>query len=100
MNIGKGLSLLAGLVLLGSIIWASTQASLGESFQAIIADPWGVVTLIDLYVGFILASIVIWTVEESPVRALLWIAPIYFLGNVVTAVWLAIRLGRIMTRPA
>ena len=99
MSVGKGLSLLAGAVLLASIIWASTQASIGESFQAIVADPWGVVTLIDLYVGFVLASIVIWIVEKSPMRALLWIVPIYVLGNIITAVWLALRIGRIMQRP-
>jgi len=79
-----------GLVLLASIIWAMTVSNFGAAFGMIIAEPWGVVTLIDLYTGFVFASVLIAFIERDW-RAGLWIAPIYFLGNIVTALWLVLR---------
>ncbi|MFN8829137.1 MAG: DUF1475 family protein [Labrys sp. (in: a-proteobacteria)] len=79
-----------GLVLLASIIWAMTVSNFGAAFGMIIAEPWGVVTLIDLYTGFVFASVLIAFIERDW-RAGLWIVPIYFLGNIVTALWLVLR---------
>jgi hypothetical protein len=36
------------------IVWASMNANFGESFSAITADPWGIVSLVDLYLGFLI----------------------------------------------
>lgn len=93
---------LAGLILLGAIIWAATQSgsyadgglhgSLFEQGGTILAMPWGVVTLLDLYIGFVLIGVVIFITEKNWVSAALWIAPLPFLGNVWAAVWLIVRL--------
>ena len=98
MTIARALCILGAAILLASVFWAASQASIGASFQAIVADPWGVVSLIDLYLGFVLISIVIWLFERSPIRALCWIVPIYVLGNTVSAVWLAWQLPKILKR--
>ncbi len=94
-----GLVVLA-LGFVGLVVWASLATPIGASFSAIIADPWGVVTIVDLYLGFILASIVIWIVERAPLKALLWIVPLYGLGNAWLAVWLVVRLARIRSAMA
>jgi hypothetical protein len=86
---------LAGL-LLAAIAWAAYSANFFESFGRIIADPWGIVTLIDLYLGFILISVVVHAVERGRLIAWLVIAPTFFLGNVVTALWLVWRAPRIL----
>jgi hypothetical protein len=86
-----------GLILLASIIWAMVVSNFGTAFGMIIAEPWGVVTLIDLYTGFVFASIMIAVVERDW-RAGLWIVPLYFLGNLVTALWLVLRWRLITER--
>jgi hypothetical protein len=59
------------------------------------SDPWGIVTLGDLYLGFALSAIVIALVERDW-KALIWIAPIPFLGNVWTVIWFVFRMPRLV----
>lgn len=84
-------SLLALIGLVGSIIWAAKQQSLGEGLDQLIAGPWGVVTLIDLYAGFLFAGA--WLVVTEPRRWLLaiWLIMLLGLGNVAILVCLAQR---------
>ncbi len=89
-------ALAVGLVVL--IIWAGMNANFWESFGRIVADPWGIVSLVDLYLGFIVASVVIVIFERNKGVAALWVVPVYFLGNIVTAIWLAWRLPDLVRR--
>lgn len=79
------------------IVWASLTADFFASFEAITADPWGLVTLADLYLGFFLTAIVIAGFERNW-RALACIAPLPFLGNVWAVVWFVVRLPALMRR--
>ena len=88
--------LAAGLV--ATIVWAGMNANFRESFGRIIADPWGVVSLVDLYIGFIIAAVVIVIFERKKSVAALWVVPVFFLGNIVTAIWLAWRLPGLVRR--
>ncbi|HRO03631.1 MAG TPA: hypothetical protein PLS69_08535, partial [Terricaulis sp.] len=54
--------------------------------------PWGVATLADLIVGFVLFAVLVFLTERSWVVAALWAAPILLLGNVWAAIWFVIRL--------
>ena len=94
-----GLAVLALLFVL-SIVWASLEKPIGESFSAIVADPWGLVTLLDLYFDFILFGLVIWFAEGRRPAALLWIVPTFFLGNIVPVLWLILRLPALAERLA
>ncbi len=87
-----------GLVLLASIVWASQSANIVASFSEMIADPWGVVALIDLYVGFVFLAIIIWLFERNKLIALIFIAPLPLLGNVWAAVWIVWRASALATR--
>jgi hypothetical protein len=93
----RTLCLVLAVILLAAIGWAALTANFWESFGRIIADPWGVVTLIDLYIGFILISIVIYAVERGRFVAWLVIVPTFFIGNVIPALWLAWRAARLLT---
>ena len=79
------------------ILWAVFAADFLASFDAITADPWGVVTLADLYFGFFLTAIVI-AAFEGGWRAVLWIVPLPFLGNVWAAIWFVVRLPALLRR--
>lgn len=90
MTARKFIASLFGIVLAVAIVWAIGQKPMGESFSAMIRDPWGIVTLIDLYSGFVAFALVI-ALFEKP-----WVAGVLFLllcvlGNVVSTAWLVVR---------
>jgi hypothetical protein len=82
---------LGSAILTGSIIWAFGRAPFWPAVSEIVANPWGVVTLVDLYLGFLIFSIVIARFEPNRGLAIGMIAAIPFLGNVVPLAWLALR---------
>ena len=84
------LAALFGTVLAVAIIWAMGEKSIGDSFSAMIRDPWGVVTLIDLYAGFIAFALVIGLFEKPWVAVLLFLL-LCVLGNIVSLGWLVVR---------
>lgn len=97
---------LLGLALLGVIVWAvlqtATLTDFGYETQALFDQPWGLVTIVDLYVGFALIAIIMMLSERSFLAGLLWALPLFVLGNVWGAAWLVLRLPRIaarLTRP-
>ncbi|MFN3835059.1 MAG: hypothetical protein ACK4NO_04060 [Glycocaulis sp.] len=88
----------AGLALLASILWAAQSAPIGASFSDMVQDPWGVVALLDLYIGFLFLAVIIWLFERNRLIALLFIAPLPLLGNVWAAVWIVWRVGALSAR--
>jgi len=97
MNILRAAIAILALALLGLIIWAATgmQALHGSFFdqaKVLLTLPWGVVSLADLVVGFVLFAVLVFLTERSWMVAALWAAPILVLGNVWAAIWFVIRL--------
>ncbi len=96
MTLIRILCLIGGLVLAASIVWAmgAWEGSFGEAIDWLISEPWGVVSLIDLYLGFFLIAVLIWLLEPNKMIALAFIIPLPFLGNLWAAVWFAWRLAK------
>ena len=82
------------------IIIAVADRSFLEAGNWLFSEPWGLVTLADLYLGFLLSALIIWFFEPRTVNALIWILPIPVLGNLWTAVWFIIRLPHLRERMA
>jgi hypothetical protein len=87
------LFLAAALILGAAIVWAGATASFSASFAKIANDPWGVVTLIDLYAAFLVSGFLIWRFEASKPLALALIVLTLGLGSLVPLLWLAFRAG-------
>lgn len=89
---------LGGLILLVAIIWASLTAgqSLTEAVAWLTSQPWGVVSLVDLYLSFFFVAVLIWCLETNKGVALLFILPLPFLGHVWSAVWMVWRLAGLL----
>lgn len=68
-----------------------------SGFDQVLAQPWGIVTILDLVLGAVCITAVIFTLEKNWQTAALWSVPIFILGNVVTAVWILIRFRQITT---
>lgn len=97
MNVVRAAIGILGLALLGLVIWAflarqDLHGSFMDQFDVVTTLPWGVVALVDLYVGFLFFAIIVFLTERSWVVAAAWAAPVFVLGNVWAALWLVIRL--------
>ncbi len=79
--------ILLGLLLAGIIV-ASNQVGVLTGLQRLLADPWGMVTLLDLGVGLVFVAAWIAVMEPRPWYAAVWIIGLLLLGNVVTLVFL------------
>ncbi|MEQ8404711.1 MAG: hypothetical protein RKE49_06410 [Oceanicaulis sp.] len=97
MTLVRILSALGGLILLAAIVWAMLTAgqSLGEAIAWLVSEPWGVVSLIDLYLSFFFVAVLIWILEPNKKIALAFILPLPILGHVWSAVWMAWRLAKV-----
>ncbi|MFZ4601172.1 MAG: hypothetical protein ACOYM8_01865 [Caulobacterales bacterium] len=89
--------------LIGAIGWAIlTSGELhGDIWQqggVILTLPWGVVAMLDLYVGFALMAMIMMLAERSFVIGILWALPMLALGNVWAAIWLIVRLPSLSRR--
>ncbi len=94
MTLARLFVALFGLAFGALIVWAIRTGDFWTAGSWLTSDPWGVVTLSDLYLGFLLSALVI-AAFEPPLKAAFWILPIPFLGNVWTVVWFVINLPRL-----
>ena len=62
---------------------------------AFYTDPWVALGMADLATGFILMAVIFALVEGSIVRAAPWIIAIFFLGNLVSGIFLLVRFEKI-----
>lgn len=70
-----------GAAAMGAVlIYAFTQGDIAAEGAQLLSMPWGIVSLVDLYVGFALFSGWIVYREESLVRAIVWILFVMVLG--------------------
>jgi hypothetical protein len=79
------------------IVWAVIVGDFATAGAWLTSDPWGIVTLADLYFGFLLSAVVIAAFERRW-AAILWIAPIPIIGNLWTAIWFIMRFPVVLSR--
>jgi hypothetical protein len=80
MKIAKVLSLLGLLAMTGILIYAFTSGNFGAEGAKLIAMPWGIVSLVDLYTGFTLFSIWIVYREKAVLPSIIWVILMMTLG--------------------
>jgi len=80
------------------LAWTIASAMQVESVLAagprMARDPWTWVTIIDVYLGFLVFAAFLVARERRLARCLPWLAGVVILGNVVTAAYLAWVLAR------
>lgn len=62
------------------LIYGFTVGNFSSEGQKLLSMPWGIVSLVDLYTGFILFSGWIIYREKSLVRSVLWVVLMMVLG--------------------
>ncbi len=97
MNVLRAAIGIGGLALLGLVAWASfamqdLHGAFLEQLAVLTTLPWGIATLADLYIGFLLFATLVFLTERSWLVAALWAAPVLVVGNIWAALWFVIRL--------
>lgn len=93
------LSALLGLGFAGLLAWGfAAGGSVVPLLDVMLAEPWGLVTLADLYLGFVLMAGLVIVLEPDRRAGLAWAAAIVLLGNVITALWVVTRLPGTLAR--
>ena len=80
MKIAKTISLLGVLAMTGVLIYGFTIGDFSGEGSQLLSMPWGIVSLVDLYTGFILFSCWIIYREKSLPVAILWTIAMMILG--------------------
>ncbi len=76
-----------GIALTAAIAWAWGKADFWTAIMQVGENPWGVVTFIDLYAGFILTGVIIAAIERWKPWAFAMLVLSFALGNIVFAAW-------------
>lgn len=92
MKIGKFVSLLGTLAMTLVLLYGFIIGEFASDGGEILRNPWGIVSLVDLYVGFALFSLWIAYRESNLVLKILWIAAMMILGFFAGSVYVLMHL--------
>lgn len=88
----KAVAVLGALAMASALIYGFTVGDFGAEGQVLLSMPWGIVSLVDVYVGFILFSGWIIYRERSLLRSVVWVASVMILGNFTASLYVLIVL--------
>jgi len=94
MKIAKAVALLGFLAMTGVLLYAFTSGDFAAEGSVLLSLPWGIVSLVDLYVGFILFSGWIVYRERSWPRSVVWVLLMMVLGFFTASLYTLIALQR------
>lgn len=87
MKLAKIIAIVGALAQGGILIYGFTQGDLGAAGGFFFNDPWGIVSLVDIYVGILFFCAWIFFREKNPLTAVLWTISILILGNFPAGVY-------------
>lgn len=92
MRIAKLIAFLGVIAMTAAILNGFIQGDFASDGAELMANPWGIVSLVDLYVGFILFSLWIGFREGSMVSSVIWIILMLALGFFTASLYILIKL--------
>jgi hypothetical protein len=92
MKLAKVISLLGILAMTGILIYGFTIGDFTGEGSKLLAMPWGIVSLVDLYVGFTLFSCWIVYREKALLPSIIWVVLMMVLGFFTGALYTLIAL--------
>jgi len=92
MKIAKILAFLGIFAMTAVLIYGFTVGDFGTDGGEIINNPWGIVSLVDLYTGFILFSAWIIFREGLTLRSVVWVILMMVLGFFTASLYALIAL--------
>jgi len=92
MKLGKIVAVLGLVAMTAVLIYGFTIGDFSAEGAVLIRMPWGIVSLVDLYTGFVLFSCWIFFREKSLPRAALWTVAVMVLGHFATSLYVLLAL--------
>ncbi len=92
MKIAKIISLLGIFAMAGVLIYGFSVGDFLTDGAQLLSNPWGIVSFVDLYVGFSLFSLWIVYREKSTLRSIIWIFFMMTFGFFTGAIYTFIAL--------
>ncbi len=93
MKFSKLLAFCGILAMTTVLIYGFTVGDFSADGAALLQNPWGIVSLVDLYTGFILFSGWIVYREKSFLRSLIWVVLMMVLGFFTASLYVFISLN-------
>ncbi len=93
MRLAKIVTLLGAIAQGSILIYGFAKGDFSAAGSFFFHDPWGIVSLVDVYVGFMFFSGWVIYREKSLWVALLWVAAILILGNFPAGVYAFLALN-------
>jgi hypothetical protein len=94
VNLAKIISILGVLAMTVVLLYGFTVGEFSSDGSKLLANPWGIVSMVDLYTGFILFSGWIVYREENKIAAALWVLAMMVLGFFTGSLYALIALFR------
>jgi len=92
MKIAKIIAWMGVLAMTIVLIYGFTAGDFFSDGSLILDNPWGIVSLVDLYVGFILFSMWIVFREKKLLLSIMWVVAMMIFGFFTGALYVAIHL--------
>jgi hypothetical protein len=92
MKIAKLVAILGLLAMTTVLIYGFTAGDFSVDGSKILSNPWGIVSLVDLYTGFILFSAWILYREKSYLVAGIWVILMMVLGFFTASLYILVTL--------
>lgn len=92
MRLAKAIAVLGVLAMGAALVYGFTVGDFNAEGAQLLKMPWGIVSMVDLYVGFILFSAWIVYREKSWWRASIWVILMMVLGSFTASVYALVAL--------
>jgi len=92
MKVAKIISLVGVIAMTIVLLNGFINGSFFDDGTIILNNPWGIVSLVDLYVGFILFAMWIYFRETNLLKSIIWILALMILGFFTGALYVLITL--------
>ena len=93
MKIAKVFSFVGILAMTAALVYGFTAGNFRTDGAALLQNPWGVVSMVDLYTGFALFSTWIVYQERSLFRSIIWVLLMMVLGFFTASLYTFIALN-------
>jgi hypothetical protein len=94
MKIAKIIAWIGLLAMTAVLVNGFINGNFAEDGAELLANPWGIVSLVDLYAGFALFSIWIVFREKNPLLVVLWVVLMMVLGFFTGSLYTLLALYR------
>jgi hypothetical protein len=88
MNTAKVIAFLGFIAMTAVLIYGFTAGNFSADGAELLRNPWGIVSIVDLYTGFALFSIWIVYREKSPARSVVWVVLMMIFGFFTGSVYM------------